>query len=168
MKKVIACLTLVLIVASCRISYQFNGASIDYTKIKTLYIKNFENQAELVNPMVAPTFNTEIRDFFTRNTKLNILSNGPADIEIEGEITQYSLMGLAVTQDALASVTRLTMSVRIRYRNNVNPAEDKEETFTAYREFDSSANFTDVQESLYTEIIKDIVDQIFNATMSNW
>lgn len=168
MKKTIACLALIFIAVSCKISYQFNGASIDYSKIKTIYIKNFDNQAELVNPSVAPAFNNQMKDFYTRNTKLTPLSSGPADIEIEGEITQYNLMGMAVTQNALASVTRLTMAVRVRYRNNVNPNEDKEQTFSAYRDFDSSANFNDVQESLYTELIKDLVDQIFNSTMSNW
>ncbi|SHE40383.1 LptE family protein [Dysgonomonas macrotermitis] len=168
MKRFIACLAVILVVISCRVSYQFNGASIDYTKIKTLYIKDFQNQADRVNPSVAPAFNLEMRDFFTRNTKLSILSNGPADLELEGEIIRYDLMGLNVTENALAATTRLTMAVRVRYRNNVNPNEDKEETFSAYRDFDASINFTNVEEDLYNQINKEIIDQIFNATMSNW
>lgn len=168
MKKIIACLVVVLLVMSCRISYQFNGASIDYSKIKTLYIKNFQNQAERVNPSLAPAFNTQMRDVFTRNTKLNILSNSPADIEIEGEIIRYDLMGLAVNENALSGTTRLTMGVRVRYRNNVNPNEDKEETFSAYRDFDSRLGLASVEDRLFDELNKEIVDQIFNATMSNW
>lgn len=168
MKKSIACLLVVIAVVSCRVSYQFNGASIDYSKIKTLYIKDFQNQAERVNPSLAPAFNIQMRDVFTRNTKLSILSNSPADIEIEGEIIRYDLMGLAVKENALAATTRLTMAVRVRYRNNVNPSEDKEETFSAYRDFDSRAGLTSVEEGLYEELNKEIVDQIFNATMSNW
>ena len=34
-----------LIVTACSISYKFNGASIDYTKVKTITIKDFPNQA---------------------------------------------------------------------------------------------------------------------------
>lgn len=168
MKKFIVCLLVLVAVVSCRISYQFNGASIDYSKIKTLYIKNFQNQAERVNPSLAPAFNIQMKDVFTRNTKLSIQSNGPADIEIEGEIVRYDLMGLAVKENALASTTRLTMAVRVRYHNNVNPNEDKEETFSAYRDFDSRVGLTSVEEGLYDELNKEIVDQIFNATMSNW
>ena len=37
-----------LIVTACSISYKFNGASIDYTKVKTITIKDFPNQAPLV------------------------------------------------------------------------------------------------------------------------
>ena len=77
-------------------------------------------------------------------------------------------MGLAVKENALASTTRLTMAVRVRYRNNVNPNEDKEETFSAYRDFDSRLGLSSVEEGLYDELNKEIVDQIFNATMSNW
>ena len=34
-------LLLALLVSACTISYRFNGASIDYTEIKTIQIDNF-------------------------------------------------------------------------------------------------------------------------------
>lgn len=169
MKKYLACLVVVLLVAvSCRISYQFNGASVDYSKIKTLYIAEFQNQAERVNPAVAIDFNERIKDVFTRNTKLTLLPNGPADLEIEGEIIRYDIMGFAVKENSYSSQTRLTMSVRMRYRNNVNPNEDKEETFTAYQDFDANLQLSTVENELIEKINKEIIDQIFNATLSNW
>ena len=39
-----------LMVTACSISYKFNGASIDYTKVKTITIKDFPNQASLSTP----------------------------------------------------------------------------------------------------------------------
>ena len=168
MKKIISVFVLVLVVVSCRMSYQFNGASIDYSKIKTIDIREFQNQAPRVYPQLTQVFNEGLKDHFTRNTKLILVSNQKADLELEGEIVRYDLMPLAVQEDAYASQTRLTMDVRIRYRNNVNPNEDKEETFSAYRDFDSNKMFDDVQDQLIDELTKDIVDQIFNATMSNW
>lgn len=50
--KIIALFFLALaLLVSCSISYKFNGASIDYTKVKTISIKDFPNQASLVYPV---------------------------------------------------------------------------------------------------------------------
>lgn len=168
MKRNIIILFFSILLVSCKISYQMNGASIDYTKTKTIDIQNFQNQALDVYPLLTSVFNEQLKDFFTRNTKLQILTDQPADLELEGEITRYYLMPLAVKENAYSSQTRLTMEVRIRFRNNVNPNEDKEQVFSAYRDFDSNVVFTDVQDRLIGELTKDIIDQIFNATMSNW
>ncbi|MFR9165904.1 MAG: LPS assembly lipoprotein LptE [Dysgonomonas sp.] len=167
MRKFVAFLIVTIALISCKVSYQFNGASIDYNLVKTIDIKDFQNQAATVYPLVAQTFTEIVRDHFTRNTKLSFTDNNP-DLELEGEIIRFDLTPQAVKEDALASETRLTMAVRIRYRNNKNPAEDKEETITAYRDFSSSRSLDEVRDQLVEELSKDIADQIFNATMSNW
>lgn len=41
---------LTVLATACSISYKFNGASIDYTKVKTITIRDFTNQAPYVNP----------------------------------------------------------------------------------------------------------------------
>lgn len=168
MRKLISCLVILLVIVSCRISYQFNGASIDYTKIKTIQIKDFQNQARLVYPPLSQEFSEHMRDVFLRNTKLQLVNNGRADLEIEGEIIGYDLMALAVQEGQYAAQTRLTMTVRMRFHNNVNPQEDKEETFSAYQNFSSSEMLDNVQAQLVEQMNKEIVDQIFNATMANW
>lgn len=152
---------------SCTVSYKFNGASIDYAKTPTIDIKDFQNQALLVYPPLSQNLNEKIKDVFVRGTKLQLSKNNPS-LELEGEITRYDLAPMAVKEDAFASETRLTMEVKIRFRNNVNPAEDKEETFSAYQDFSSSKMLSDVEAELTDALIKEIVDQIFNSTMSNW
>lgn len=168
MRRFTLCLFITIIAVSCRISYQFNGASIDYTKIKTIEIKDFQNQARLVYPPLSQEFSERMRDVFLRNTKLQLVTNRSADLEIEGEIIGYDLMPLAVQDGQYASQTRLTMTVRMRFHNNVNPNENKEETFSAYKDFDSNNMLNDVQAQLVEEMNKEIVDQIFNSTMANW
>ena len=39
---------LTVLATACSISYKFNGASIDYTKVKTITIRDFTNQAPYV------------------------------------------------------------------------------------------------------------------------
>ena len=156
-----------LIATACSISYKFNGASIDYTKVKTIMISDFTNQASYVNPTLAPEFTEELKDIYIRQTRLEqVTSNG--DLALEGEVTGYDFTPMAVKEDALASQTRLTITVRVRYMNNTNPDEDFEQSFSAYREFDSNLMLQQVESSLCAEIIEEIVDQVYNATVANW
>jgi hypothetical protein len=167
MKRATTCFVIAVIIFSCKISYQFNGASIDYNEIKTINIKDFQNQATMVYPPLTQVFNEALKDHYTKNTKLSFTAEN-ADLELEGEITRYELTPQAVKEDAYASQTRLTIAVRIRYYNNKKPQENKEETISAYRDFSSDKLLNDVQDQLIDEISTDIVDQIFNMTLSNW
>ncbi|SEF75214.1 MULTISPECIES: LptE family protein [Parabacteroides] len=167
-KKIIVffCL-LTALVTACSISYKFNGASIDYTKIKTITIKDFPNQAALVYPPLSQVFTETLKDIYIRQTRLQLVrSNG--DLDLEGEITGYELTPMAVKEDAYASQTRLTITVRVRYSNRVTPDDDFEQTFSAYREFDSNVMLQNIQDSLCKEIVDELVDQIYNATVANW
>lgn len=156
-----------VLTGGCKVSYGFNGASIDYDIIKTIQIHDFQNQALEVYAPLAQRFNEEMRDVFTRNTKLIFTSSNP-DVEFEGEIIRWDFAPQAVKDDGYASETRLTMGVRVRYRNNKEPEKDREETFTAYRDFDANRMADEAQEELIPQLNKEIVDQIFNATMSDW
>ena len=153
--------------SSCRISYSFRTASIDYELTKTLMIAHFVNQAPLVYPPLEQRFNEEMKDMFTRNTRLQLVTQN-GDMEIEGEIVGYELTPMAVQEDAFASETKLTMTVRMRFRNNKSDAPEMEERISANRTFSSNTIFDSVQDQLIGELIDEIVDQIFNATMANW
>ena len=119
-----------LMATACSISYKFNGASIDYTKVKTIMISDFTNQASYVNPTLAPEFTEELKDIYIRQTRLEqVKSNG--DLALEGEVTGYDFTPMAVKEDAIASQTRLTITVRVRYMNNTNPDEEFEQSFSA-------------------------------------
>ncbi len=156
-----------LIAASCTISYKFNGASIDYSKVKSITVADFTNQATLVNPSLVNTFNDALKDAYSRQTRLEQTRRG-GDLQVEGEITTYSLTPLSIGADAYAAETRLTIGVRVRYTNNTNNEEDFERTFSANRTFPSTSTLEDVQDQLCEEMVEEIVDQIFNATVANW
>lgn len=156
-----------ILVTSCSISYSFSGTSIDYTKISTITIRDFPNQAMQVYPLLSQMMTEGIRDLYIRQTRLQQVSDN-GDLEIEGEITGYELTALAVQEDAWSSETRLTITVRVRYSNRVEPEKDFERTFSAYREFSTSQMLTDVQEELSRAIVEEIADQIYNSTVADW
>ena len=156
-----------VLLTACSVSYTFNGASIDYTKVKTITIKDFPNQAPMVYPPLAQQFTEGLKDIYVRQTRLSMVRDN-GDLEIEGEITGYDLAALAVQEDALSSRTKLTITVKVRYTNRTNSEEDFEQSFSAYREFDSSRMLQDVQDELCTEIVEELADQIYNTTVANW
>lgn len=160
-------LVLSVILTGCTISYKFNGASIDYTKVKTICIKDFPNQAPLVYPPLAQQFTEGVKDIYVRQTRLSLVRDN-GDLELEGEITGYDLTPMAVKEDAYSSLTKLTITVKVRYTNRTNADEDFEQSFSAYREFDSNVMLQDVQDQLCSEIIEELADQIYNSTVANW
>ncbi len=160
-------MTLFVVIASCTISYKFNGASIDYTKTKTISIVDFPIRAQLVYPPLAIDFNEALKDIYTQQTRLNFV-NSNGDISLEGEITRYDLTPQAVNENAYASQTRLTVAVKVRYTNRATPDQDFDRSFSAFRDFDSSILFTNVQDQLIEEIVEELAESIFNATVANW
>ena len=154
-------------ITACRITYTLNGAAIDYNVYKTIYIDQFPIRAALVYPPLQQTFENELQDYVIRNTRLTIVDSN-ADIELEGEITGYQLSPQAVTEDAYASQTRLTITVRVKYIDNKDDKKSKDQTFSAYRDFPASEMLTDVQDELCQQISKELVELIFNATLGDW
>lgn len=158
---------LMTVLNGCRISYKLNGAALDYNIYKTIYVSQFPIRAALVYPPLQQIFENDLLDYITRNTRLQTVDTS-SDLQLEGEITDYSLSPQAVTENAYASKTRLTIKVRVKYIDNKQEGKDVDQTFSAYRDFDSSEMLTDVQDQLCNEICKDLVDLIFNATLGNW
>ncbi len=154
-------------VHGCIPSYKLNGSAIDYTVYRTIHVSEFPIRAALVYPPLQMTFENELNDYITRNTRLQT-TDGASDLILEGEITGYSLSPQAVTENAIASQTRLTITVRVKYTDTKAEGKDIDQTFSAYRDFDSSLMLTDVQDDLCQQISKELVDLIFNATLGNW
>ena len=169
-KECVACFLMALIMASiigaCSISYKFEGGSINYDKTQTIHISEFPNRTPNY-PLLSQVFNLALRKRFIEQTRLREVSNN-ADIEIEGEIISYVLTPQAVRENDLASKTRLTISIRVHYINNKEANKDLDQTFSAFRDFDSSKPLESVEDQLVKEIVDEIVDMIYNATVANW
>lgn len=168
LKRLFSIISLVMIFNACSISYKFNGAALDYTIYKTISISQFPIRAALVYPPLQQTFENELNDMITRQTRLRVIDSNNTDLRLEGEITGYSLSPQAVNEDAYASQTRLTITVRVKYIDNKNEAQSVDQTFSAYRDFSSNELLTDVQDELCSQISKELADLIFNATLGNW
>ena len=156
-----------LLVMGCTVSYQFNGASIDYTTTKTISIEPFSNRAAYQWAPMAPMFNTTLCDRYNNQTKLSQVRRD-GDLMLSGEITSYDQTNKSVSADGFSSMVQLRMTVKVKYVNNKKHKDDFEKSFTASREYDSSQQLSAVQEELVQQMIDDIVDQVFNETVAKW
>lgn len=157
----------VLFLTGCTVSYKFTGASIDYTKVKTVSIAQFQNRAAYQWGPMATMFNEALNDIFVQQTKLEQVNYG-GDLQLDGEITAYDQLNKSISSDGYSSMVQLKMTVNVRFTNNTNHDEDFERRFSATRDFDATQSLESVQEELVTQMIDEIVNAIFNAAVANW
>ena len=150
-RKLILALLVMLVAQGC-ISYKFNGASIDYNKYKTVSFASFPIRAALVYPPLQQVFQNKLQDVVTQQTRLQQVDNPNSNLRFEGEITNYSLSPQAVGDNAYATRTRLTISVRVHYIDNINEALSNDINVSAYRDFDANQLLIDVQDQLCESI----------------
>jgi hypothetical protein len=113
-------------------------------------------------------FNTALQDIYLQQTRLQQVKRG-GDLQISGEITNYDAYNKGVGSDGYSTMAELRMTVRVNFVNTVNPQENFESRqFSSSREYDATQQLSAVQDELVNQMIKDIVDQIFNATVANW
>ena len=167
MKKISLIVSLFLGLSSCLMSYKFNGSSIDYTKIKTVTIVDFPNRATLIYPPLAINFNETLKDQFSQKTRLVAVPRD-GDLQIEGEIVDYSLSQMSVSAGGQSMDTKLQVTVNVRFKNKVTPSENFEERFSAFQVFSNTMTINQVQDDLTKQIIEELVSLIFNRTVANW
>ncbi len=150
---------------SC-ITYSFTGASIPLTA-KTISIGYIENNADFVNPTLSETLTQALRDRFSSQSSLTLIpANG--DLQFEGEITSYRTSPQAIQGDDIAALTRLTITVRIKYTSLIEPENNFDTSFTAYEDYNSELDLTTVQDGLIEVLKEMLVDDIFNKAVVNW
>ena len=157
----------VLLMQGCTVSYKLNGASIDYNTIKTITVEAFTNRAAYQWAPMAPMFNTTLSDKYNHQTKLRQVKRD-GDLVLSGEIVSYDQTNKSISADGYSSMVQLRMTVKVKFTNNKQHNDDFDKTFSANREYDSSQQLSAVQEELVQQMIDDIVDQVFNATVANW
>ena len=158
-------LLIAVVIHSCKISYTFTGASIP-PEAKTVSIQYFQNQAPLVQAQLSQLFTDALKDRFSNQTSLELI-NGDGDLNFEGYISGYEMKPVSIQQDA-ASENRLTITIKVKYINNYDPKQNFDTSFTAYEDYPSSNNLSDVEGELMEVIIEKLIDDIFNKSVANW
>lgn len=168
MKKPIQILILAFILVAlsgCWKFYSFTGANTD---AETVQIDYFPNNAALVEPSLSSKFTEYLQDLFVRQTNLTLVNSG-GELQIEGEITNYTINPTSATADQTAAQNRLTITVNVRFYNNLNDEDNFEKSFSHYYDYGANEQLTgSTLEGAYEEIFEKITQDIFSATVAKW
>jgi hypothetical protein len=127
----------------------------------------FPNRARLVNPNLSQLFTEGLQEKLIKQTSLNQITD-KADLEFSGQITEYDVKPMNISQGDLAAQNRLTIGIKVKFTNNKEHEQDWEKTFSAYEDFDSNSSLNDVEDELVRLIIVKLTDDVFNASIANW
>ncbi|NLI24934.1 MAG: LptE family protein [Bacteroidales bacterium] len=155
-----------LILKGCTVNYSFSGASID-PKMKTYSVQYFANRAPIVVPTLSQQLTEALREKIRSQTKLRLVT-GVGDADFSGEITRYETRATAITGNDRPAQNRLTIDVRVRYTNSVNPKESFESTFSRYKDYDANQSLAAVEQDLIKDILELLTEDIFNKAFVNW
>ena len=154
------------IVHSCGI-YSFTGTSIQ-PDVKTVTINYFEYQALKVNPSLSNQLTEAMQDKFLKLTKLEQVDID-GDLEVIGAVTGYDVKATAVTASESVAQNRLTVTVKVSFVNRKYPEDSFEnKSFSAYQDFDAAQALESVESTLCEDIVEQLCEDIFNATVAQW
>ena len=164
--QIIVPMLLLCALTACSISYKFTGTSINYDVIKTIQIDKIVNRAPYGWAPMEAILNNKLQVVYANQTRLKLVKRG-GDLHVAGEIVNYDQFNKGISADGYASQVQLRITVNIRFEN-AKTNQKWEKQFTATSQYDSTQQLTAVQETLVTEMVKDLCDQIFNATVADW
>ena len=151
---------------SCKVNYSFSGVNIS-PEVLTYEVQYFQNRAPIVQAQLSQVFTEALQDKIQSNTSLD-LTTERGDVQFSGEITGYATRPTAITRDETAARNRLTITIRVKYTNVLEPDLDFDSSFSRYEDYDASQNLTDVENTLIDLIVENLTEDIFNMAFVSW
>ena len=162
---VLALIMAVFNYASCK--YSFKDTSPIPEEVKTFRVNFFENKARYVNPQLAPALTERTKQKIIGNTRLRQTNDEDAHYDISGYISDYNVTTSGISNNN-ASTNRLSVGFHLVFKNTLDPTKNFETDLSNNFDFPASQSLEQAQAALGTEIVKNIVDAIFNKIFSNW
>ncbi len=166
MKKLVYLFTISWLSTVLSCGYSFTGASIS-PEVKTVSIDFFPSYAPLAPPVSGQLFTEALKDIFISQTNLALVKSD-GDLQFEGSIVGYSANPVAIQGNETAALTRVTMTVKVKFSNEKEPEQNFETSFARFEDFETSEDLSSVEEQLLTSINDQLVQDIFNKSVTNW
>lgn len=150
----------------CLVNFNFTGGNVD-TSLETLNVEIFTNEAQIVVPYLAQETTQQIQDRFLNQSRLT-LTTGAADVKLSGNVSRYAIAPVAIGGDERAEQNRLTIGLRVKFDNNVNPDESWEQNFSAFVDFDADEDLSSIERDLIDEALDQLTQDIFSKSIGKW
>lgn len=148
-------------------SYGFKDVAPIPTEVKTFRVNYLENKAQYVNTQLSPQLTERLKQKIIGTTRLRQTNNDDAHYDISGFVSQYYATTIAISNNT-SSGNRLNVGFHLIFRNTLDDSKSFEADLSRTFDFPSTQSLADAERTLNEEIIKNLVDEIFNKIFSNW
>lgn len=168
--KLLSIISLVILLSSCwpySVSLRDTGSMPP--EWKTFTVKTLENNAANAPLNLAPKLSEDIKDGIQNNTRLLLnTKNGQGEVNIEGVVTNYSLIPVALQQGDNAAKNRLSITVQFSIFISKPKEETMKLTTSRFVDYNSNTDLASVEQNLLAQINEQIVQDVINKLLSNW
>jgi hypothetical protein len=123
-----------------------------------------------VVPNLSQQFTEDLKERIRTQSRLSITQNDGQAI-FEGRITGYDIKPIAIQDNAapVAGANRLTITVSVKYTNELDPKQSFDESFSAFVDFTLAGQSLQSQEqSLIKRVNMQLSENIFNRAFAQW
>lgn len=163
----IIALLLVTICTSSTCKYGFRDAAPLPPEVKTFRVNYLENKAQYVNTQLSPQLTEKLKQKIIGTTRLRQTNNDDAHFDISGYVSQYFTSTVSI-QGNQSTGNRLTVGFHLIFKNTLDDKKSFESDLSRTFDFPGTSSLQQAEASLNTQIITNLVDEIFNKIFSNW
>lgn len=171
-KKYVTLISLLLMILPLQggcLFYSFSGSSLS-KEAKTFTLQEFQSKVALGPPSLAEQLTQKLREAIAQKTPLKeTINNG--DIQFDGVITKlvYTPIAPRSTSDGTTSSrTQLSITVQVKYTNIYDKDfEFSKKDFTQTTDVEAGEEYTQ-ENSMAEEVVRKLIQDIFNASIANW
>jgi hypothetical protein len=161
------CAYILISTSACKV-YSFTGASLP-ADVKTVTVEQIRNSANNGPALLNQTITEALKNKLITEASLSQVTYD-GDLVFKGAVTGYTFSAQAPTAQLQSGVNRLTITIQISFENKKHPKDSwkQPETFSRYSDAPGSSNLADVQDILVADIVKQLMDDVFNKAFVKW
>ena len=148
--------------------YSFTGATIP-SNLNTIAIPLVQDNS--LSPLTAldEEMTQRLINRFVQQTRLSLeTTEEEADAVLTATLDRYTNVPTSVTGEERAQRNRVTITVSVRYVDQVEDEELLERTFSGFEDYDPVVDGLDGERTAALAALDNIADDIFTAATSNW
>jgi len=151
--------------ATCK--YSFKDTAPIPEEVKTFRVNYLENKAQYVNSQLSQQLTEKLKQKIINTTRLRQTNDDDAHYDIGGYVSQYYTSTVSIAANN-ASGNRLTVGFHLVFRNTLDEKKNFETDLVRTFDFPATQSLSEAESTLTTDIVRNIVDEIFNKIFSNW
>ena len=139
-------------------------------ELKTISVPFFENESALVVSNLSQTFTEALKERIRTTTSLSVVT-GQGNASMSGAITDYRYAPISIqatnnNQAPIAGASVLSISVKVKFDYEANKKMSFDQTFTKTQNY--TGDLSTQEQALIQTIVRQLIDEIFNAAFNNW